>query len=157
MLPDNQDHSADKTVPEAPIDPAQSGNKIWLKALMILAGVVLLLFISKSVIKKAEPNAHPTASQSSQTQAVVSLTKTGFTPSTIRIKAGTTVTWTNADSTPHQVAADPYPQDDSIPDFDSTITLAQHDTVSFHFTTSGTYNFHDEKNPVKFKATIVVY
>jgi len=89
-------------------------------------------------------------------EAQVSITKDGFVPATITVSKGTQLTWTNTDTEPHQVAADPYPKNDSIPGFDSTIILQQDESFSFTFEQSGTYTYHDELHPLDIKGTIVV-
>src|ERR1700722_10063972 len=47
----------------------------------------------------------------SYTPASVSITKSGFVPATVTIKAGQGVDWTNTDTAPHVIASDPYPSD----------------------------------------------
>lgn len=56
-----------------------------------------------------------------------------FTPQTLEIPVGTTVTWTNSDTTQHTATA-------SDGSFDSGI-LAQGDSFSFTFDTPGTYDY----------------
>jgi plastocyanin len=61
-----------------------------------------------------------------------------FTPATVTIKAGTTVTWTNTTGTPHTVTSDagaPAP-------FDSGTVNAGGGTFSFTFTQPGSYGYH---------------
>ena len=55
-----------------------------------------------------------------------------FSPQQLTVKAGTTVTWTNADDIPHTVT--------SLPAFRSK-ALDTDDKFSFTFTTPGTYNY----------------
>jgi len=62
-----------------------------------------------------------------------------FAPETVTVSAGTTVTWTNADSTQHTATAD----DGS---FDSGV-LAQNATYSETFDTPGTYTYHCTIHP----------
>lgn len=90
--------------------------------------------------------------------AEVSITNSGFVPATISIRAGDQITWTNNDSVPHQVAADPHPAHDSIVDFDSSIALQPGDSLSFFFETAGTFSLHDESNPsdTRYRLTIIV-
>jgi plastocyanin len=88
--------------------------------------------------------------------ADVSISDTGFTPATLTIKKGTTVTWTNTDQKPHRVAADPYPDKSSLPDLDSADPLQQNDAYSYTFDTAGKYTYTDYLNPLKLHGTIVV-
>ncbi len=57
-----------------------------------------------------------------------------FSPATITVKAGTTVRWTQKDSTTHTVTSD-----NGV--FDSK-NLAQGQTFTYTFSTPGTYNYH---------------
>jgi len=59
-----------------------------------------------------------------------------FSPANITVKAGTTVTWTNQDSTAHTVT-----ETDGKTGPDSG-TLEQGKTYSFTYTTAGTYSYH---------------
>jgi plastocyanin len=70
-----------------------------------------------------------------------------FTPGTIEISAGTTVTWTNNDSAPHTVT-----DDDGA--FQSG-KMDQGATFSFTFDTPGTYTYHCEYH-ANMTATVIV-
>jgi plastocyanin len=92
-------------------------------------------------------------------QAAVSITTSGgaygggnfgFSPSSLSIKAGTTVTWTDMTGAPHTVtsdAGDPAPFNGSL--------SGDGATFSFTFTTSGTYKYHCSIHPYM-TATITV-
>src|ERR671923_1923912 len=69
----------------------------------------------------------------------VRITKSGFSPSSVRIDFGDTVKWTNADSTNHQVVAD-------NGSFASPI-LKPSQTYSFTFKTAGRFPYHDAIKP----------
>ena len=70
-----------------------------------------------------------------------------FTPATVTIKVGGTVTWTNNGPTTHSVTAD----DGS---FDSG-NLSQGKTFSHTFQTAGTFSYHCSPHPFM-KANVVV-
>ena len=57
-----------------------------------------------------------------------------FTPGTVTVKAGTTVTWTNRDDIPHGIAS-------SNNAFKKSGALDTDDGYSFTFTTPGTYQY----------------
>ena len=73
-------------------------------------------------------------SSASSDGASISIASFKFAPQTLTVKVGTTVTWTNNDSTPHNVIAD-------NGEFSSN-TLQQNDTFSFTFTKAGTYAYY---------------
>lgn len=79
--------------------------------------------------------------------AAVSIQNFAFSPGTIQVTAGTTVTWTNNDQTTHTVTAD----DGS---FDSG-DVAPGGTFSMTFTTPGTFAYHCKIHPFM-TASIVV-
>ena len=71
-----------------------------------------------------------------------------FTPQTLTVKAGTTVTWTNKDDIPHGIASDNNA-------FKRSPALDTDDSYSFTFTTPGTYQYFCYVHPFM-KGTIVV-
>lgn len=64
----------------------------------------------------------------------VSITGSSFSPSTLTVNKGTTVTWTNADYDPHTVTAD----DNSF----TSGTINQGGVYTRTFSTPGTYPYH---------------
>jgi predicted lipoprotein with Yx(FWY)xxD motif len=96
------------------------------------------------------PEASSTKESSGSTASggsAIQIANFAFAPTSLTVSAGTTVTWTNADSTAHTVTAD----DGS---FDSG-NLDPGKTFSFTFKTPGTYAYHCAIHP-NMKATIVV-
>jgi plastocyanin len=59
-----------------------------------------------------------------------------FTPTTVTIKAGTTVTWTNKDDEPHTVASDTALFRSSALDTGETFTFKFDHPGTYHFTCS---------------------
>ena len=78
----------------------------------------------------------------------VSIANFTFGPRTLTVKAGTTVTWTNKDDTPHGIAS----ADNT---FKKLQALDTDDSYSFTFTTPGTYAYFCYVHPFM-KGTIVV-
>jgi plastocyanin len=64
----------------------------------------------------------------------VSIDNFTFTPKTLTVKAGTTVTWTNHDDIPHGIAS-------SENAFKKSAALDTDDSYSFTFTAPGTYQY----------------
>lgn len=86
-------------------------------------------------------------SSSSPAGTEVSIANFAFSPDTLTVKVGTTVKWTNNDSTAHTVTAD----DKS---FDSG-NLDPGKSFSFTFKQAGTFSYHCAIHP-NMKAKIVV-
>ena len=64
----------------------------------------------------------------------ISIDNFSFTPATLTVKAGTTVTWTNRDDIPHGIAS-------SNNAFKRSAALDTDNSFSFTFTTAGTYQY----------------
>ena len=97
-----------------------------------------------------------TAAQTGNAQIVMITTDSSgsfaFSPATLTIKAGTTVTWKNTTAVAHTVTSDDGKSFDSGT---SNPIAAQSGTFSFTFTTPGTFAYHCEIHPFM-KATIIV-
>lgn len=77
----------------------------------------------------------------------ITITASGFTPSTVSIKKGDTVKFTNFDSIAHWPASAPHPSHTNYPEFDSRPGIAAGSSWSFKFLKIGTWSFHDHLNP----------
>ncbi len=97
-----------------------------------------------------------TATQAGNAQSVMIITDSSgsfaFSPATLTIKAGTTVTWKNTTAASHTVTSDDGKTFDSGT---SNPITAQTGTFSFTFTTAGTFAYHCAIHPFM-KATIIV-
>jgi amicyanin len=78
----------------------------------------------------------------------ISIDNFTFTPPTMTVKAGTTITWTNKDDIPHGIAA-------TGNAFAKSKALDTDDSYSFTFTTPGTYQYFCYIHP-HMTGTIVV-
>jgi amicyanin len=97
-----------------------------------------------------------TATQAGNAQTVMIITDSSgsfaFSPASLTIKAGTTVTWKNTTAVPHTVTSD------DGKSFDSSTAnpiAAQSGTFSFTFSTPGTFAYHCAIHPFM-KETIIV-
>ena len=68
-----------------------------------------------------------------------------FSPQTITIKSGETVTWINMDGLPHDVVFTKVPDGVNTDDIDQTDTIDQDDSFSSTFTTPGEYYYHSDQ------------
>jgi plastocyanin len=73
-----------------------------------------------------------------------------YSPATITVKVGDTVTWTNQDSTSHTVTTSDGPEQ-----FDSG-SIDQGKTFTHTFTKAGTYKYHCTFHPSMPTATVIV-
>lgn len=139
-----------------------------LPALALLAGLLVLAGCGgASATSSASPTAttatapttapttapSPTAGSGGGAQASVKIGGVGtysFSPSTVSVKVGTTVTWTNTTQAPHTVTSDSGDPASFNGSLDSSGS-----TFSFTFTQAGTYNYHCSVHPYMM-ATITV-
>jgi amicyanin len=76
----------------------------------------------------------PGWAQNGAPASAVSIDNFTFTPPSLKVKAGTTITWTNKDDIPHGIAS-------SDNAFKKSQALDTDDSYSFTFTTPGTYQY----------------
>jgi len=69
-----------------------------------------------------------------------------FSPQTIEIKTGETVTFTNLDNVRHLIISDPHPEHNQLPDFYSNY-LILNESYKYTFIKSGNFGIHLEDNP----------
>lgn len=87
----------------------------------------------------APPAEHPMAVPAPTTTAgmqpvaagTVTIANFAFSPAAVTVPAGTTLTWTNNDSAPHDISGGPL----------HSPTLSQGQTWSYTFSTAGTYSY----------------
>lgn len=89
-------------------------------------------------------------------ETMVKITKQGFFPQTVKIKKGTSVTWSNDEDALHQIKSDPHPLDNKHPLLNTDAKLGKNERISVNFEKEGSYTYHDELNPLKFKGIIIV-
>lgn len=100
------------------------------------------------------PSALPSVTAAA-TSSTISVTDTGFSPVTITVPAGTTVTFVNNGQGLHWPASDVHPTHQLLPGFDALRGLATGETYSYTFSKAGSWTCHDHLNPT-FKCTVVV-
>ncbi|MBI2547070.1 MAG: hypothetical protein HYW23_01340 [Candidatus Aenigmarchaeota archaeon] len=85
----------------------------------------------------------------------IDITSSGFSPSTLTIKSGDMVTFTNRDTAPHWPASNNHPTHNLYPEkggcvgskFDACQNIAPGNKFEFTFTYVGNWCYHDHLNP----------
>lgn len=95
------------------------------------------------------------SSQAADKPVLVTLTDSGFSPSTVTIKAGQRVMFENKSSGGMWVASDPHPVHTALPGFDAKTSLDAGASWSFMFNKPGSWTFHNHLNSSQ-KGTVVV-
>jgi plastocyanin len=90
-----------------------------------------------------------------QTRVVVTFTDKGFSPSPMKVKVGTTVTFVNESSSGMWVASDPHPTHTLLPGFDELTSVGKGGTYEYTFTKIGTWTYHNHLTPTV-KGTVIV-
>jgi amicyanin len=92
---------------------------------------------AKPVAQQVEPRSKAAAAKTSQ----VMIMNMAFSPATLDVSVGDTVTWTNMDEAPHNVIVTSGPVKFSSP------TLQKGQKYSFTFTKAGTYDYYCSIHP----------
>lgn len=104
--------------------------------------------IEKAEERMEKKEAKAEAKEQAKLAAAVSIKDFAFGPTTITVKKGTTVTWTNQDGPKHTVTADGSEGPKSG-------LLAKGESTSYTFNSVGSFPYHCEPHPFM-KATVVV-
>ena len=123
-------------------------NRTWIAIalVMILALGLVACGAKQPAASTTEPGAQPTSAPAG-TAAEVKISNFAFDPSSLTVKVGTTVTWTNQDSAPHTITSD-------AGDWDSG-QLSNGQSFSHTFDQAGTFAYHCSVHP-SMTGTIVV-
>lgn len=100
------------------------------------------------------PTPTPTPSPPITETEFITLTKDGFDPSVLTIKAGTKVTWLNQSGADATVNSSPHPLHTDYSPLNLG-SFANNESVSLVFDKPGTYKYHDHLNPTRFGQIVV--
>ena len=95
-----------------------------------------------------------TVSPNSEEEATISLTKSGYTPQTVTIKAGTKVTWNNQSGKAATVNSANHPTHLVYPPLNLG-EFSDGESLSLVFNTPGTYKYHNHLDASSFGTIIV--
>lgn len=90
----------------------------------------------------AETGGAPTGAETT----TVSMTGNGFSPATVSVGVGGSVTFMNDDTASHQVSSNPHPLHTIFPSLNGPV-LDAGGTFSLIFPRAGTFSYHDHLNP----------
>ncbi len=100
-------------------------------------------------------NTSTTNSSTTEAPSLVVYSDDGFSPSTITVKKGTTVTFRNDSSSQMWIASDPHPTHTDLPGFDGLRGYNQGESYTYTFEKVGTWGYHNHLNSSD-KGTVVV-
>ena len=129
-----------------------------VSAVIILAAIATMIVITSGKKNNDAMTAQPSKSVSSSKSSADSSTAVStdsvtlenyiFTPATIKVKVGTTVTWTNKDAVHHSVTGD----NGGLPDGP---LFGQGETYKYTFTKAGTFTYHCSPHPYMHGSVVV--
>lgn len=125
-------------------------NSIIIVVVIILGLGAYYLFSKNSSPLPLAPTAlvSNTPETPAPSSATVSIKNFSFNPTTMTVKTGTKVTWTNNDSVPHTVTSD-------SGNLLNSLTLSPGQSFSFTFANAGSINYHCKIHPMM-KGGIIV-
>src|SRR5579864_8225308 len=110
-----------------------------MKHKLLYLNILVLLISAFAIVSCGKSSGYNSPTYNTPVANTVSIVNMSFSPSSLTVTAGTTVTWTNNDTMTHTVTAD----DGS---FDSgNITMGS--KYSKLFSTAGTYTYHCTIHP----------
>ncbi len=156
METNNQtDNKQNTPIPKYPnTSPGKDKTTLYLIILAIALCIVVSLLMLAVESSKPKQKAN-NISLSQIAPAEVSITSSGFIPSSISIKKNQAVLWINNDSALHQVSSDPYPSNNGLPNLNSP-KLNLNSNYSYNFDKVGKFTYHDNLNPYKFQGAVIV-
>ncbi len=145
------------------------------KSYYVIAGIVVVLIaVAVFVYARGNSNQAVPAGEESQPSAVeentspagasstnevagvvVTYTDSGFSPATVNVSKGTTVTFKNQSSANFWPASDPHPTHTNYPGFDAKKAIAPGSSYSFTFTKVGSWGYHNHFSP-ELKGRVIV-
>jgi plastocyanin len=127
----------------------------WAILIIVLVSFIALCGCTNNSPPPTTPTSTPSAVKTQvQGAQTVNMQNFAFTPATITVPKGTTVTWINQDSANHQILNDATGTLGQGVLFSSN-SLPKGASYSFKFDTAGTYPYHCSIHP-SMKGTVVV-
>lgn len=142
----------------------------WVIIYLIIGGIIYAgiyyLFLAKKggytppvnqtqpTVEQTSPTSSPTGSTQQQAQNTVTLTSNGFSPATLTIKTGETVTWLNKSGEAATVNSDPHPVHTDYAPLNLG-NFPDGGTLTLTFDKPGSYGYHNHLNPSQ-RGTITV-
>ena len=131
-----------------------------MKTKNIIISIVFLLvvigggyWLFKGQTGTTQPS-NPTT-ESGKNSVTVEYSEQGFSPDSITVKSGTTITWVNKGSDPMWVASNPHPVHTNLSGFDALKGTPAGGSYSYTFTKVGKWGYHNHLAPGK-TADVVV-
>ena len=139
-------------------------KKMGSKTYLIIGGVIIALILGYVTFKgnlsptnsvPVPTTAENTPVVSNPTEEKVEYNDTGFTPESITVKKGTSVTWINKSQKPMWVASAIHPTHRELPGFDQLESVGNDSEYSYTFDKIGNWKYHNHVSPSDFGSVVV--
>jgi plastocyanin len=121
---------------------------------LIMIVAVAVVAIAASIYVVMNPAGIQTAA--TEPSSAVTITDRGVAPSTITVKKGNSITWTNQDAIAHRLVITTPNAPQELQGFGSDEPTAKGESYSFVFEVAGTFTYEDPQYPNTVRGTIVV-
>lgn len=130
----------------------RSNKKKWLIILGLLLVFAIAIYVTTRFVVNTSGNS---AANEPAPAAQVDITATEFSPATVRVKVGQSVTWTNKDGTAHEMQLLLTEEQSNDESFDAE-PLQPNDSYTYTFRNKGTYTYVDQRNAESLRGTVTV-
>lgn len=122
----------------------------------LLAAIIVIIVIAGGIFLFAGRSSVPVVNETvNENKLMVTYTDSGFSPQTITVKKGGTVTFINQSSGGMWVASNPHPTHTDYPAFDEKASVGSGGSWSFTFDQVGSWGYHNHRNPSNLGTVIV--
>lgn len=122
---------------------------------VIIGIIILVLLIGVGfIVSRTAPQITESTTQKVSASSEATLTSAGFSPQSLTVKAGSTITWINKSGADATVNSSPHPSHTDYPPLNLGI-FPDGGMLSLTFDKAGTYKYHNHLNPSQI-GTIVV-
>lgn len=123
---------------------------VWVVVVLVLVAIGWLLLgnnnqSNNDATQKQTTTDNPSTDVTREDK-LVTYTNSGFSPSSLTIKQGATVTFRNDSDNPLWVASNPHPTHTGLSGFDAGKNFDKGETYTFTFTKTGTWGYHNHPN-----------
>lgn len=135
-------------------------KKTVLTSLIIVAAIFASVFAlgrgdDSELSSTTASSCQPASQAAADLSRIIKVEANGFSPKSLNIVAGDTVTFINNDTQEHWPASDDHPAHQIYPEFDSKRALCPGEHWSFRFDKAGAWGMHDHLFS-SFRGTIIV-
>lgn len=118
--------------------------------LLVIGGGYWLLKGQVGTTQQPNPTNEP-----NKNSVTVEYSGQGFSPDSITVKSGTTVTWVNKSSDSMWAASNPHPIHTGLSGFDALKGIPTGESYSYTFTKVGKWGYHNHLGPDKMGEVVV--